>query len=620
VKSGFSFLLVFYISKLLEVYNFLDCSEMKGMGFLPNGFFERLLCKIISICLEDSPSQVSAWRDNIRKDSVLLSYKGQRFQMTCRLSENMISVDVFGRNPIPIYLLLTENIETICEESFHTLKYMTLLPYPIEMKRTRDQSDTKSHSHSHSQSHSQAHFMKLSFLEQCVSEKTSCSLPDNMSLSQLKEDYNIWLFRLKHSLSLSGYDIFLSYRQNDQDSALVKCLLHEFSNYSISSEKYSPVSVFLDDRRLKDAEDFREGFVSSLLQSKIIVPVVTVEALKRMLHHNPAQVDNLLLEWILAIHVDHIGSGKVFPLVFGSYALETIDSTSAKKMTIREIQGIHDPHSCSVKFARSDGKEDVIEYKEVNVVNLLTLSEKKIVPERTLATADSLLRRNGQKGLDEEMKNQSLDQIISKLLTFKGIFLSSSDLSSSSRYSLKQFAAKHVERIMKTLSTNVKADSTLLVTENDHYFYNQKIILKDISPTNSSAASVKSPLLSPIPAVILSQTVLDTMLSSFSELQANHQLTLKFFLFQKCYLEEDDEKAELLSVSLGGFTVTAYDDVEGYLHHLQSFIPVGFEEEAKAFLYKLPHLFSYKKKVNELKQQLHEMINDFQKPFYGIEI
>jgi hypothetical protein len=83
---------------------------MKAMRFLPNGFFERLLCKIISICLEDSPSQVSDWRDNIRKDSVLLSYKGQRFRMTCRLSENMIRVDVFGQNPIPIYLLLQRTL------------------------------------------------------------------------------------------------------------------------------------------------------------------------------------------------------------------------------------------------------------------------------------------------------------------------------------------------------------------------------------------------------------------------------------------------------------------------------------------------------------------------------
>jgi hypothetical protein len=150
-----------------------------------------------------------------------------------------------------------------------------------------------------------------------------------------------------------------------------------------------------------------------------------------------------------------------------------------------------------------------------------------------------------------------------------------------------------------------------------YYFYNQKNMLKDISPANSSTASIKSPLLSPIPTVLLSQMVLDTILSNSSELQANHQLTLKFFLYQKCYEEEvdDDEKAELFSVSLGGFTITAYDNAEGYLLHFQSFIPVGFEEETKAFVRKFPHLFSSKKKVNELKQQL----NDFQNLFMELK-
>jgi hypothetical protein len=123
----------------------------------------------------------------------------------------------------------------------------------------------------------------------------------------------------------------------------------------------------------------------------------------------------------------------VLPLVFGSYSLDddVIINSQKKKILIEKIKGIYDSHSCSVKFPRFDGKEDVIEYKEVNVVNLLTLSEIKIIPELTLTTADLLLRKNGQKGLKEEMKKQSVDQIISKLLSFQGIFLSSEDLNSS---------------------------------------------------------------------------------------------------------------------------------------------------------------------------------------------
>jgi hypothetical protein len=328
----------------------------------------------------------------------------------------------------------------------------------------------------------------------------------------------------------------------------------------------------------------------------------------------------MLLEWILSIYLNDVGCGKDFPLVFGSYFLNSGDLSAQKKTLIHEIKGISDPHSCSVIVSCAGGKVDAIEYEEVNIVDLLTLSEKKIVPELTLATADRLLRKNGQEGLDEEMKKLSVDQLISKLLSFKGIFLSSADLLSSSCCSLKQFAANHVERIMKTLSAVVLTIPESLITENDHYFYNQKMVLKDVAPVNTSIPSVATSSVSSslISSVAVSQELLDKILSDFGELQANHHLTLKFFLFQKCF--EDDEKAEKLSIALGSFEVTDYDNAESYLYHLQSFIPVGFEEESTAFLRKFPRPFSYKKKINELQKQVNEMINDFQKPFFGIEI
>jgi hypothetical protein len=150
-----SFSLGFYASELLELGGFLGLAELKQMGFLPNGFFERLLCRISSICLEDSPVQATDLLDNIRKDSVLLSYKGQRFRMASRLLENMIRVDVFGHNPIPIYLLLSETIEIVCEESFGALKYMGLLPcHNADVSKSPMEVVQR--------------YIKLPFLEQCV--------------------------------------------------------------------------------------------------------------------------------------------------------------------------------------------------------------------------------------------------------------------------------------------------------------------------------------------------------------------------------------------------------------------------------------------------------------------
>jgi hypothetical protein len=405
----------------------------------------------------------------------------------------------------------------------------------------------------------------------------------------------------------------------------VKCLFDEFPYYNLSSERYSPVSVFSDGRRLQDGEDFRESFVSSLLQSKIIVPVITAEALKRMIHHNPSQIDNLLLEWILAIHLSSVS--KVFPLVFGSYSLDSgvaVKSsgfTSQAKAVIQNVKGIYDAHSCSVSIPRSDGKEDVVEYDQVNIVNLLTLADKKIVPELTLATADHLLRKNGHTGLNEEMKKQTVDQLISKLLSFQGIFLSSADLSSS-HCSLKKFASKHVERFMKALSADsVSCVPSSLRTENDYYFYNH--IMKDglcVTAKETSVSPVACPVL-PSVSVALSQDVLDSMISAFTVIRSRHPLTLKFLLYQQFIHDEEYDKAELLINEFEEFDTSSVDDnPESYQQRLQSIFPVGFDENLKLAFSKTPKLLPYRKKVNEMKQQLAEMVSDLQKPFYGIEL
>jgi hypothetical protein len=114
------------------------------------------------------------------------------------------------------------------------------------------------------------------------------------------------------------------------------------------------------------------------------------------------------------------------------------------------------------------------------------------------------------------------------------------------------------------------------------------------------------------------------MISHFKELQSSHPLLLKHFLYQQFMKKAEYEKAEELANALNGCEVTAaadvYDTIESYRQHLLSFLPLGFDEYLNLFLSKSSSkLFSYRKKINEIKQQLKEMLNDFEKPFYGID-
>jgi hypothetical protein len=80
---------------------------------------------------------------------------------------------------------------------------------------------------------------------------------------------------------------------------------------------------------------------------------------------------------------------------------------------IKESKGINAPHSLSLTIPHPGGRLEAVDFKDVDVGIVLTSSvsseKKKLFPDLTLITADSLL--NCQKGLSEEMKNLSIDQI-----------------------------------------------------------------------------------------------------------------------------------------------------------------------------------------------------------------
>jgi hypothetical protein len=111
----------------------------------------------------------------------------------------------------------------------------------------------------------------------------------------------------------------------------------------------------------------------------------------------------------------------------------------------------------------------------VFIAPLSSEKNKKVIPEVTLLTADSLLKKICQKGLSEEMKKLSVDQIVSKLLLFQGSFLSSVDLSNS-RCLLKEFAEKLVERLMNNLLMIYREPLAqhCLISDNGYFFYNLK--------------------------------------------------------------------------------------------------------------------------------------------------
>ena len=124
---------------------------------------------------------------------------------------------------------------------------------------------------------------------------------------------------------LSRYDVFISHRMKGlHDDKLVNGMYDRLTNYSIESSHRS-IYTFLDKRRLRDGRDCLEEFTKALINSTLIVPIVSRYALERMVKgkHKPNECDCVLVEWIISIECyksKRCVSG-IFPILIGTIFL-----------------------------------------------------------------------------------------------------------------------------------------------------------------------------------------------------------------------------------------------------------------------------------------------------------
>jgi hypothetical protein len=642
------FFFAFYIFSLLDEDEILTFETLSVNGFLPNGFFERLLCKMIDFCClshcdDNCSTDLSQLTKGLSRNSVMLSYRNQSFQVICHLPGNCLEVIVYGTNPIPIYLILFEMIITICQESYHHLKMMTLLP---RKQITTEEEEQKENAENKKRRLS---FMKLSSIERYIANHADLQITihDRISFNRLRNDYNLWLYRYKQSLSLTNYDIFLSYRWNQQDSLLVKSLFHEFSYHHIvnndstassasasnssssaaassslsSSAVYSPISVFLDHQRLQFGENYRDSFVSALLKSRIVIPVITVEALKKMIFHNPFQEDNLLLEWILILNqhefitstaaVSSSSSSspsssfemntkqKIFPIIFGSYV------TDSENSEILSMCSLDFPHSFSLlKPVVSDGggskENSLLEYHQVKILDLL--KEQSVIPERTLKIAEELLQQKGLE-LSSKIKSSTIFELIQKLLLFQGIFYVSS---SSSDYTFpmkltdltKRFGEKIVSSLTHLYDENPFFYQNRLIDNNDYYFYNtsppsSSLGIEDMKPVIPGDDEQKVDDAS----LVINDGYISSVMQEAKNLQENHVIVMKFFLFQQYAKKKEFQKAKELKEELTGCSCS-FKSKDDYL----SFVTSMKEKLKVSEKYLEEQLLSSPDKIDELSE------------------
>ena len=201
---------------------------------------------------------------------------------------------------------------------------------------------------------------------------------------QMKERFGSWL---KIYDCLEKYDISLSYHKGPQDKELALAMFTMLSNFSCGSELRA-VEVFLDERRLQHGRRSQDDFIQSIVNSTVVVPIFSFDALAKIVKHDPSVVDSVLLEWICAIEgykSDHSRIKYIYPLFSGR-----------RDPVTGEVGSIFD---CE-------------EFKQI----------PDIIPQATLSAAESLLTANKVFLITPTGFNtKTVKSIVTAISEFKGL-------------------------------------------------------------------------------------------------------------------------------------------------------------------------------------------------------
>ena len=273
-----------------------------------------------------------------------------------------------------------------------------------------------------------------------------------LTSQQTKERFGPWLNMYEF---LDRYDISLSYHKGPQDEELALAMFTMLSNFSCGS-KLRAVEVFLDEKRLQHGKRSQDDFIQSIVNSTIVVPIFSVDALAKIVTHDPSVVDSILLEWICAIEgykSDYSRIKYIYPL----------------------FRGKEDPVTGKVGSVF-----DSEEFKQI--------SDDNIIPHATLSAAESLLTENKIFSIvPTGFGNKTVKSIVTTISEFKGLSVDGDKQ--------KNFLTRCAENLMKMLDNQLSKvrvmKSTFVVMNITNY--NSYVYIDDLpAPVQKNPLSERS--------------------------------------------------------------------------------------------------------------------------------
>jgi GTPase SAR1 family protein len=303
-KNHCSSCMFLFSTRQFDTKDVIPVAKMKSRAILPSGLFTRLLGKVVGHCQQFDP--LSSMQ--LYQNEITARLGNQRFRLKECLDEPYILLEVEGTYALSVYQIIQEFIQGALQECMNALKFTAVLPV-----FTNDGYDATA-----TNGLSVDCYIPIDLITDKISKKQRLNYLSNKSLST--EEMKSMFFPYLELTGIKMYDVFVSYRWSEFDSNFVVGL-YNGSTRRVVGESNRQIAIFVDHKRLKKGENFQQQFAEALINSTMIVPIISAEALARMKNHNPHTEDNVMIEWMLVsecLKSKQSRAEKALPVFYGT--------------------------------------------------------------------------------------------------------------------------------------------------------------------------------------------------------------------------------------------------------------------------------------------------------------
>ena len=299
-------------------------TEMLGNLFMPHGLFPRVVAKCVEWTQHTSRDKAPLHSMALKRREAVVAFGPHRCLMQHVPALNSIRVHILVENTEVVTHRVEAIVASVIEEAYPKLLATAMVAWDMTQgaRRPEELMLTSDSSRALAACDAGARLLPLAKLRRKIRDKSGIWVGKTyVSAGELSQRFAAFL---PSRGLLARYDIFISYRWTPaagccMDSELAGKLFDLFGSYAIGDKGRRP-DVFWDRNCLEEGRRFDLDFMTAMLHSCTVVPLVSWDALQRMLAHVSAdrECDNVLLEWCLALQLQELEKVDcLIPIVIG---------------------------------------------------------------------------------------------------------------------------------------------------------------------------------------------------------------------------------------------------------------------------------------------------------------